>query len=63
VALTAEFALRRSGEAFGTVVPEPGRVNAVNCPDRVPGNFKSCVWITDPRGEGLAIGHIGKPTS
>jgi gamma-glutamyltranspeptidase/glutathione hydrolase len=63
VALTAEFALRRSGEAFGTVVPEPGRVNAVNCPDRVPGNFKSCVWITDPHGEGLAIGHIGKPTS
>jgi hypothetical protein len=29
----------------------------------VPGDFKSCVWITDPRGEGLAIGHIGKPAS
>jgi gamma-glutamyltranspeptidase/glutathione hydrolase len=62
-ALTAEYALRRSGRDFGTVVPDPGRANAVNCPDRVPGNFKSCVWITDPRGEGLAIGHIGKPTS
>ena len=62
-ALTAEYALRRSGHAFGTVVPDPGRANAVNCVDRVPGNFKSCVWITDPRGEGLAIGHIGKPTS
>jgi gamma-glutamyltranspeptidase/glutathione hydrolase len=62
-ALTAEYALRRSGQAFGTVVPDPGRANAVNCPDRVPGNFKSCVWITDPRGEGLAIGHIGKPAS
>jgi gamma-glutamyltranspeptidase/glutathione hydrolase len=62
-ALTAEYALRRSGQSFGTVVPDPGRANAVNCPDRVPGNFKSCVWITDPRGEGLAIGHIGKPTS
>jgi gamma-glutamyltranspeptidase/glutathione hydrolase len=63
VALTAEYALRRSGQAFGTVVPDPGRANAVNCPDRVPGNFSSCVWITDPRGEGLATGHIGKPTS
>jgi gamma-glutamyltranspeptidase/glutathione hydrolase len=63
VALTAESALRRSGEDFGTVVPDPGRANAVNCPDRVPGDFKSCVWITDPRGEGLAIGHIGKPAS
>lgn len=62
-ALTAEYALRRSGQAFGTVVPEPGRANAVNCVDRVPGNFKSCVWVTDPRGEGLAVGHIGKPTS
>ena len=63
VALTAQYALRRSGEAFGTVVPDPGRANAVNCPDRVPGNIKSCVWITDPRGAGLAIGHIGKPAS
>ena len=63
VGLTAEYALRRSGRDFGTVVPEPGRVNAVNCPARVPGNFKSCVWITDPRGEGLAIGHVGKPAS
>ena len=63
VGLTADYALRRSGRDFGTVVPEPGRVNAVNCPARVPGNFKSCVWITDPRGEGLAIGHVGKPTS
>jgi gamma-glutamyltranspeptidase/glutathione hydrolase len=63
VALTAESALRHSGQNFGTVVPDPGRVNAVNCPDRVPGNFKSCVWITDPRGEGLAVGHIGKPAS
>jgi gamma-glutamyltranspeptidase/glutathione hydrolase len=63
VGLTADYALRRSGRDFGTIVPDPGRANAVNCPDRVPGNFKSCVWITDPRGEGLAIGHIGKPTS
>jgi gamma-glutamyltranspeptidase / glutathione hydrolase len=63
VGLTAEYALRRSGREFGTVVPDPGRANAVNCPARVPGDFKSCVWITDPRGEGLAIGHVGKPTS
>ena len=62
-ALTAQYALRRSGQDFGTVVPDPGRANAVNCPARVPGNFRSCVWITDPRGEGLAIGHIGKPAS
>lgn len=62
VGLTADYALRQFGRYFGTVVPDPGRVNAVNCPARVPGDFKSCVWITDPRGQGLAVGHIGKPT-
>lgn len=60
VAVAAEDALRRHGESFGTTVPEPGRINGVNCPARVPGDFKSCVWVTDPRGDGLAIGHIGK---
>jgi gamma-glutamyltranspeptidase/glutathione hydrolase len=63
VALTASHALRHSGRDFGTLVPDPGRANAVNCPDRVPGDFKSCVWITDPRGAGVAIGHVGKPKS
>ncbi len=63
VALTASYALRHGGRDFGSLVPDPGRANAVNCPDRVPGNFKSCVWITDPRGQGLAIGHVGKPAS
>ncbi|MBW4022505.1 MAG: gamma-glutamyltranspeptidase [Proteobacteria bacterium] len=61
VALTAERALRHGGHDFGMIVPDPGRVNAVNCPDRVPGDFRTCVWVTDPRGQGLAIGHIGKP--
>jgi gamma-glutamyltranspeptidase/glutathione hydrolase len=63
VALTADYALRQSGRDFGALVPDPGRANAVNCPDRVPGDFKSCVWITDPRGAGVAIGHVGKPAS
>lgn len=63
VALTASQALRHGGRDFGSTVPDPGRANAVNCPDRVPGDFKSCVWVTDPRGGGLAIGHIGKPAS
>lgn len=56
--LAAHYALSDRGRAFGTTVPEPGRLNGINCPDRVPGSFRSCVWVTDPRGEGLAIGHI-----
>lgn len=63
VGLAASYALRHFGRDFGTTVPDPGRVNAVNCPDRVPGNFKSCVWISDPRGDGVAIGRVGKPSS
>jgi gamma-glutamyltranspeptidase/glutathione hydrolase len=63
VGLTARYALHDRGRAFGTTVPDPGRINAVNCPDRVPGDFKSCVWVTDPRGEGLAIGHVGKKSN
>lgn len=63
VGLTAYYALHNRGHAFGTTAPEPGRINAVNCPDRVPGDFKSCVWVTDPRGEGLAIGHVGKKSN
>ena len=60
VAVAAEDALRRQGESFGNTVPDPGRINGVNCPARVPGDFKSCVWVTDPRGDGLATGHIGE---
>jgi gamma-glutamyltranspeptidase / glutathione hydrolase len=56
VGLAADNALRHSGRDFGMVVPEPGRVNAINCPDRVPGSFKSCIWLTDPRGDGIATG-------
>ncbi len=63
VGLTAQYALRNRGHDFGTTVPNPGRINAVNCPDRVPGNFASCVWVTDPRGKGLAIGHIAQKSS
>ncbi|GAB0116918.1 gamma-glutamyltransferase [Acidisoma sp. 7E03] len=60
VAVAADNALRRQGENFGATVPEPGRMNGVNCPARVPGDFGSCVWVTDPRGDGLATGHVGK---
>ncbi|MCB8874749.1 gamma-glutamyltransferase [Acidisoma silvae] len=61
--IAAYNALHDRGRAFGMTVPEPGRINGVNCPDRVPGDFKSCVWVTDPRGTGIAIGHIGKKSN
>jgi gamma-glutamyltranspeptidase/glutathione hydrolase len=56
VALTTDYALRQEGRDFGSVVPEPGRANAISCPGRVPGRFKSCIWLTDPRGAGMATG-------
>ena len=61
--MAAYNALHDRGRDFGQTVPEPGRVNGVNCPDRVPGDFNSCTWVTDPRGEGLAIGHVGKKSN
>ena len=60
VGMAAADALRDRGKYFGTTVPDPGRVNAVNCPARVPGDIHSCVWMTDPRGHGEAIGHISE---
>ncbi|GAB0115338.1 gamma-glutamyltransferase [Acidisoma sp. C75] len=61
VGMTAADALRDRGKYFGTTVPDPGRINAISCPARVPGDIHSCSWITDPRGAGAAIGHIAAP--
>ncbi len=36
--------------------PEPGRGNVIACPAYLPKNAQSCVWATDPRGAGLAVG-------
>ena len=41
---------------IGQPVPEPGRANAIGCPDFIPGSFKTCLWVTDPRGAGIATG-------
>jgi gamma-glutamyltranspeptidase/glutathione hydrolase len=56
VAVATDNALRHGGRDIGVPVPEPGRANAIGCPDFVPGSFKSCLWVTDPRGAGVATG-------
>jgi gamma-glutamyltranspeptidase/glutathione hydrolase len=37
-------------------VPNPGRSNLAHCPRYLPGDPNACVFLTDPRGTGLAIG-------
>ena len=39
-------------------VPEIGRVNAIACIEGLPREPESCVFGTDPRGNGLAVGGI-----
>jgi len=40
-----------------SVLPlEPSRVNVLSCGEYLPGNNGTCVWATDPRGSGLALG-------
>ena len=56
VAVATDNALRRGGRDIGVPVPEPGRANVIGCPDFVPASFKSCLWVTDPRGAGVATG-------
>ena len=36
--------------------PEPGRANVIVCPDGVPKGGDTCVWSSDPRGLGVAVG-------
>jgi gamma-glutamyltranspeptidase / glutathione hydrolase len=56
VAVATDNALRHGGRDIGQPVPEPGRANAIGCPDFIPGSFKTCLWVTDPRGAGIATG-------
>ncbi|GAB6967824.1 gamma-glutamyltransferase [Komagataeibacter kakiaceti JCM 25156] len=37
-------------------VTAQGRVNAISCPQGLPGDASTCVAATDPRGAGLALG-------
>ncbi len=53
VAVGLSNALRGTA-AMPTVVPEPGRANAIACARYLPDNESSCSWATDPRGFGLA---------
>jgi len=39
-------------------VPEIGRVNAIACLEGLPREPESCVFSTDPRGSGLAVGGV-----
>ena len=39
-------------------VPDPGRANALVCKGYLPGSGRGCVWSTDPRGAGAALGEI-----
>ncbi len=46
----------RTGQAMASPVPAPGRANVITCSRYLPEREGSCVWATDPRGAGLAIG-------
>ncbi len=53
VGMQQSIAARR---ALPNPVPEPGRANAMICPNELPGAPEQCSWATDPRGYGLAAG-------
>jgi gamma-glutamyltranspeptidase/glutathione hydrolase len=36
--------------------PDPGRANIISCSGYMPDAPKTCRWVTDPRGAGLAVG-------
>jgi gamma-glutamyltranspeptidase/glutathione hydrolase len=41
---------------MAATVPEPGRVNVIECSRYLPGENGSCAWASDPRDAGLAVG-------
>jgi gamma-glutamyltranspeptidase / glutathione hydrolase len=45
-----------TGRPMAATVPEPGRVNVIECSRYLPGENGSCAWATDPRDAGLAVG-------
>lgn len=55
VAVGLENALR-TGRPMAALVPDPGRANVIECFGYLPGDKNSCLWATDPRGAGIAIG-------
>jgi gamma-glutamyltranspeptidase/glutathione hydrolase len=55
VAVALENALR-TGHPMAALVPDPGRANVIECFGYLPGDKGSCLWATDPRGSGIAIG-------
>lgn len=46
----------RSAQPMPVPVPEPGRANVIACSRNLPGDSRSCLTATDPRGSGLATG-------
>jgi gamma-glutamyltranspeptidase/glutathione hydrolase len=46
----------RTGKPIAQPVTSEGRVNAISCPDLLPGSSQSCGGATDPRGSGSALG-------
>lgn len=46
----------RTGRPMAALVPEPGRANIIECFGYLPGDKNSCLWATDPRGSGIAVG-------
>jgi gamma-glutamyltranspeptidase / glutathione hydrolase len=55
VAVALENVLR-TGHPMAALVPEPGRANVIECFGYLPGDKNSCLWATDPRGTGIAVG-------
>jgi gamma-glutamyltranspeptidase/glutathione hydrolase len=50
----------RTKQVMPVQPPEPGRANIVTCGSYLPGPEGRCLWATDPRGAGLAVGSTAK---
>lgn len=46
----------RTKQVMPVQAPDPGRANIITCSDYLPGPSGRCLWATDPRDAGLAIG-------
>jgi gamma-glutamyltranspeptidase/glutathione hydrolase len=58
-ALALEETLRTK-QVMPVQPPEPGRANIITCGSYLPGPEGRCLWATDPRGAGLAVGSSAK---
>ena len=52
--LAAAFAMAEALGGGTAPAPEPGRANAISCPNYVPGDSSACRFTADPRVAGLA---------